>query len=1353
MESKNVSDLIPIIHALRKGILTDHAGEILDEDIECELLLAKLLHLEASFSSFEELDIVKCLKALLERHISQSSVISNAHCEMSTSPSTPLVTSLSTIDESDRTILSVSTNIQRKGLEPIRREYLQKLALTVATVPVAQLLNINPPNITSSANKKHKCGSYFSTFNFDEMPAYEPIEPYLAMLRKDTHCRIALEKFMSMDVGELIEHSQWHEILQLLARALSWRENVSDTSSLHSRYEHHETLLVIQIHVRFLSYFTGSQAIDVIVNMFNCLFQKWVVKATCDQFPPMQFSLIEGISFAPVTKAQIGALNSIISSISRHLILCSDKTADTLISTLFLLLAKGKIPLIHSHTSQQFLYVPLLDLLPMLTFPDTFCSELLRSWYPTCIINHAFHSGLMWELYSRISKPETTTLSDGPLENMGLQRDIKSIPQSDFAFLDIQEYGQLLFIKTSQMWLQLLAPFSDNDALLELCSCGLLDNSSVEVSAVSLWDGRISPSGGPLLEIVPNTNKKFSILSGASFLPIMPLNFDASPSSLLSNSKEKSNDLFSIRVSALDRVVGFITRRIDQSCCLDNFDDARIVLAHLFSYIRFCHIDTKKEFWHFIMELTKKNQTKMSKDMELHQMIMQGIADFLSSPYCENHDSVELQTFLMESWVLVSNYSLQRCENFIDNISSCTDSLGAIAITLLKTWIQISGKVAQFAMLNSSKVNINVALSRSAKRILKFCVGQTPFSQSSPWSLVFNASVIDCLVDFLRVEPTSCSILYETVSTTCDDDDPVGHRYKAFDIVLNHFCDHILQRDYTSKNLHEPFLGMQESIETSTWVHALLSSVHYHGGDLLFKSKWISSFQEILRLALTTVLSWEYSNSRQYAHTLELTLMLHNLIFQGYSNEVFHLFKMVLPTFHVISDLPFSCAHDLSLPQLLVRFSSEVPQYLSFEPYGGLFLQILEMGLYCFDICLESRKELFVKEPFSTGYEPIFNVKYNDGADMYDNFRIHAQIAIHSLGTFQRFFSECCSTSIPSFSSSVLLIANNAEMEQKYTNLVKFRVPSSHTFTCSKGADMLDICLFALTKILENSSVIHGLTEPHSEVPASFAITTTAATDVGSMSFVTKECSSDFEASINHIYHCAVRENDCFSPFFGDGLKRCTTDDFRAILTFQTPNSEDVTLPASIKNQFCRKWFFVAVALTWPFFVKTSDGYMSCLKSVCCHIDSNPAWRTFFSTRQVDNHSAESIVRDHLMNYKEGLILRFLDRRLCPLCTVIDSIIRNWFFGYLNLTDIRAITVISVVQGPTYTTSLIAALIVCIIDAARRDDMKEEADTNNLRGPFQFMLAARKFQEASKDAHQWSSLAEIANHLHMTHAH
>jgi hypothetical protein len=99
---------------------------------------------------------------------------------------------------------------------------------------------------------------------------------------------------------------------------------------------------------------------------------------------------------------------------------------------------------------------------------------------------------------------------------------------------------------------------------------------------------------------------------------------------------------------------------------------------------------------------------------------------------------------------------------------------------------------------------------------------------------------------------------------------------------------------------------------------------------------------------------------------------------------------------------------------------------------------------------------------------------------------------------------------------------------------------------------------------------------------------------------------------------------------------------------------------------------------------------------------------------------------------------------MCPLGAVVDSILRQWFFGYLNLNDIRAITIISVFQGPSCIARFVAALIVfivettCAIEAGKKEG--DETVIKNLRGLLQFMHVARKISQSNE-----STLPKLAN--------
>jgi hypothetical protein len=83
-----------------------------------------------------------------------------------------------------------------------------------------------------------KAGGGYTVFNFDDLPDYEPLEVILQMLRHPDSVEQGLEKLLKVahiilllsltlimwtqvEIDELIDHPQWHDLLQLLADILS----------------------------------------------------------------------------------------------------------------------------------------------------------------------------------------------------------------------------------------------------------------------------------------------------------------------------------------------------------------------------------------------------------------------------------------------------------------------------------------------------------------------------------------------------------------------------------------------------------------------------------------------------------------------------------------------------------------------------------------------------------------------------------------------------------------------------------------------------------------------------------------------------------------------------------------------------------------------------------------------------------------------------------------------------------------------------------------------------------------------------------------------------------------------------
>ena len=202
-----------------------------------------MLGLESYLDSYEDLELIRRLKELVSSYVS------------SDEPSTT----------ADGTENSVSVHNLRNGLGPVRRTFMAELSDHLSGVTQEQILGNT--KMSDAFGKKHqkkqKSGSLFDSFNFDDLVTLEPLGDTTAPAPR-LLLDIALSKLMSMDVGELIEHPQWFELLTLL-----WKSLVADRGAGQSAFP------TVALHVRLMHAMSGQQCLDIVNNLLKYLWQQW----------------------------------------------------------------------------------------------------------------------------------------------------------------------------------------------------------------------------------------------------------------------------------------------------------------------------------------------------------------------------------------------------------------------------------------------------------------------------------------------------------------------------------------------------------------------------------------------------------------------------------------------------------------------------------------------------------------------------------------------------------------------------------------------------------------------------------------------------------------------------------------------------------------------------------------------------------------------------------------------------------------------------------------------------------------------------------------------------------------------
>jgi len=358
------ADLIPALHQLRQCLLHEQNGaqaalfvqdltgakvaslgvtaDSADADAEVATLMHRLTHLEYYLSSYDNLCLIKILKDAIAKHIDIGS-------------------------QADADV-SVAKLGHKKGLEPVRLTLLSMVNAAIEQVTDCdELLAIAFPD-SSCASKKKRGVNYFSSFNFDDLPAFEPLEITLRLLRTQACSMAAMQKLMALEVGELIEHPQWHELLALLSAALLAAPSVDVLE------------FVIHLHVRFVEGLEGQQSIDCAVNLLKYYWKTWgpAARHEAEPVPLPQRAL------STLAVTHVRSFLYILKRCERCISQCSGHSAEVVVATIFLLLARGRVEA-----------TPLLEAISAVDTSGSAGLAFVKSMQPAMVATYAVHSSLL----------------------------------------------------------------------------------------------------------------------------------------------------------------------------------------------------------------------------------------------------------------------------------------------------------------------------------------------------------------------------------------------------------------------------------------------------------------------------------------------------------------------------------------------------------------------------------------------------------------------------------------------------------------------------------------------------------------------------------------------------------------------------------------------------------------------------------------------------------------------------------------------------------------------------------------------------------------------------------------------
>ncbi len=438
--------LVPVIHSIRKMLPLSEG----DAEEETELIMERLFHLESCLERYEEVELVRKLKGSIAKHI--------------LSPETGSQDTMDDIEAEGE----VSVQGFRNGLGPIRKAFLAELTETITAV--TQDAIVTNTTLEPISSKKHKSGgSLFSSFNFDDLKDFEPLEVVLRKLRDDPNSNEGLGKLMSIEAVELIEHSQWPEVVELLCRAITCATNDADK------------LNILALHVRLMHSLPEQQSIDLSTNLLKYFWKRWgrwqSVPASDQVADPYRHE-VRSIHISGIEKMEISAFFFLIENCRSYFKYCTDARAESIITVIFLLMAAGHIQLASGNESCT--YIHILDTVALSErhgLPKR-CVELLKCIRPIPAAVHAVSTTLVRTLTSRLqNRSEMATLRDKECSRWQLKAELLDLQLLLTLFEPLAPtYAETLFEKAlsgNAAWLWDGTEYSGDEAHRDASNQGL----------------------------------------------------------------------------------------------------------------------------------------------------------------------------------------------------------------------------------------------------------------------------------------------------------------------------------------------------------------------------------------------------------------------------------------------------------------------------------------------------------------------------------------------------------------------------------------------------------------------------------------------------------------------------------------------------------------------------------------------------------------------------------------------------------------------------------------------------------------------------------------------------------------
>jgi len=307
--------IIPAIHEARRSCLAE-VNNVLSEEQEVDLILSALTRLDA-LNCCNDLELARQLKQILLSQI-------------------PIPQRLA--EDEDSVVFGLQSSASKKnGLEAVRRQMLHGVHASLAHMigvedeHSSKWLSWQPCSSDSNeGSKKQKASGYFS-LNFDDIPMFEPLETTLIVLRKPFPANIdGMSSLVEMDSGELVEHPQWKELVDLLLCSL-----ISASFERSTVVSQASLTKVLHVHVRLMHGLQGQQAIDIALNVLKFCWSQWMPSAT----PHAKHSVANESEEQVMISVFLDAIETALPQLK----LCDTRDCDSFVPTLFVLLAAGKL--------------------------------------------------------------------------------------------------------------------------------------------------------------------------------------------------------------------------------------------------------------------------------------------------------------------------------------------------------------------------------------------------------------------------------------------------------------------------------------------------------------------------------------------------------------------------------------------------------------------------------------------------------------------------------------------------------------------------------------------------------------------------------------------------------------------------------------------------------------------------------------------------------------------------------------------------------------------------------------------------------------------------------------------------